>query len=76
MLKLYLDSNYMCHLTNSGTYRTYYTDFFDENTPEEYIEGFRLVPPNEVWTRSDGVKFNGLMVTCAVNSDGLERVKR
>lgn len=30
-----------------------------------YIEGYRYVPDGEVWTRSDGVAFRGLMVAPA-----------
>lgn len=75
MLKIYLDSDFVCHLTDDGTRREYYTGFFAEDTPEKFIEGYRIVPADSTWTRKDGVVFHGEMVSPAVDYSGLERVK-
>ena len=32
-----------------------------------FIEGYRVVPEGETWTRADGMVFTGLMITPAVN---------
>lgn len=58
---IYIDTDYKCHVTDDGTMRAVETDYFNGKCPE-YIEGFRIVPEGETWTRSDGVKFNGEMI--------------
>lgn len=63
-MKIYLDSDFVCHLTNDGTMREIETDAFD-GQPKAYIEDYRYVPYGETWTRSDGVQFSGLMVSAA-----------
>lgn len=62
MKTIYLDSDFICHVTNDGTFREIETDIFD-GQPDDFIVNFRLVPEGETWTRSDGVVFNGLMVS-------------
>lgn len=37
------------------------TDAFDGKC-DAYIEGYRLVPSGETWTRGDGVEFSGEMI--------------
>ena len=32
-----------------------------------FIEGYRVVPEGETWTRADGMVFTGLMISPAVN---------
>lgn len=59
---IYLDNDFKCHVENDGTMRPYETDIFDGKCAT-YIEGYRIVPEDEEWTRSDGVVFRGLMVT-------------
>ena len=63
-MRIYLDSDFRCHLENDGTMRLVETNVFDGKCAE-YIEGFRYVPEGETWTRSDGVQFHGLMVAPA-----------
>lgn len=58
---IYIDQSYHCHTSNDGTMREFETDFFDNKCPE-FIEGYRYVPANEVWTREDGVSFSGEMI--------------
>ena len=63
-MKIYLDSDFRCHLTNDGTMQAVETDVFDSKE-RAYIEGYRYVPEGQTWTRSDGVEFHGLMVAPA-----------
>lgn len=61
-MKIYLDSDFKCHLSDDGTMTEVETDFFDGKCAE-FIEGYRFIPSGSVWTRSDGVVFHGEMVT-------------
>ena len=61
-MKIYLDSDFRCHLSDDGTMTAVETDFFDGKCAE-FIEGYRFVPSGSVWTRPDGVVFPGEMVT-------------
>lgn len=63
-MKIYLDSEFRCHLLDDGTMREVETDVFD-GKGSVYIEGYRYVPRGETWTRADGVQFRGLMVAPA-----------
>ena len=67
-MTIYLDSDYVCHLDNAQGRRAIETDVFD-GQPKAYIEGYRYVPQGETWTRSDGVQFQGLMVSPAKDYD-------
>lgn len=62
MRTIYIDSEFKCHITNDGTMTTVETDFFDGKC-DSFIEGYRLVPSGESWTRPDGVVFNGEMIS-------------
>lgn len=61
-MKIYIDNDYKCHVSNDGTLREVETEFF-EGKCDVYIEGYRFVPEGESWTRFDGVVFNGEMVS-------------
>lgn len=63
-MTIYLDSDFICHLTNDGTMQEVETDAFD-GQPKEYIEGYRYVPQGQTWTREDGVQFSGIMIAPA-----------
>lgn len=60
-MTIYLDSDYKCYVKDDGTMTAYETDIFDGKC-QTYIEGYRLVPEGETWTREDGAEFAGLMV--------------
>lgn len=62
MKTIYIDSEFKCHVSNDGTMTAVETDFFDGKCVA-YIEGYRLVPNGENWTRSDGVVFQGEMIS-------------
>lgn len=70
MKTIYLDSDFRCHLENDGTMTVVQTDTFDGKA-DAYIEGYRYVPEGQIWTRSDGVTFQGLMVSPAENYNSL-----
>ncbi len=62
-MKIYLDDDYKCHVTKeSDNYLEYETDLFDGKC-QTFIEGYRIVPQNKNWTRSDGRIFVGEMVS-------------
>ena len=61
-MKVYIDSDFKCHITNpDSTYREVETDFFNGKCVT-FIEGYRFVPADESWKRSDGVVFHGEMI--------------
>ena len=61
MVKIYIDSDFKCHVSDDGTMTTVETDFFDGKC-DTFIEGYRFVPAGETWTREDGVAFTGEMI--------------
>lgn len=60
-MKVYIDSDFKCHLSNGSTMTEVQTDFFDGKCAE-FVEGYRFVPDGESWTREDGVVFTGEMI--------------
>ena len=76
MRKVYLDSEFRCHTTNpDGTFREIETDVFN-GMCDEFIEGHRLVPQNESWTRADGKVFQGEMKSPWIDYDELDSAQR
>lgn len=67
-MTIYLDSNYICHLTNDGTMTEVETVVFNGKA-DAFIEGYRYIPEGKTWTRADGVQFRGLMIAPAKNYD-------
>ena len=62
-MKIYIDNDYRCHISNpDGTMTAVETDFFDGKCAA-YIEGYRFVPAGAAWTRKDGVVFQGEMIS-------------
>lgn len=57
-MRVYLDSEFKCHITNDGTMDPAEHPFFDGKC-DECIEGYRFVPAGESWTREDGFVFSG-----------------
>lgn len=74
-MKIYLDPDFKCHVENDGTMAEIETDSFGGKC-KAYIEGYRLVPDGEAWTREDGVQFNGLMMAPWRPLDILEAMQR
>lgn len=73
-MKIYLDSDFRCHLTDGGGMRMIETDLFDGKCAA-YIEGHRFVPDGDTWTRPDGAVFHGLMIAPAESSTALDRAQ-
>ena len=59
-MKIYIDSDYRCHIADDGTMREFDVPFFDGKCAA-FIEGYRYVPSGESWTRADGEIFAGEM---------------
>lgn len=73
-MRIYIDANYMCHLENAPERTAIETDLFDGKCAR-YISGHRFIPDGETWTRSDGVQFQGLMISPAVDYELLARIQ-
>ena len=74
-MTVYIDSDFKCHLSSADGLTAVETDFFNGMCPE-YIEGYRLVPEGQVWTRSDGVTFRGLMISSWKQWNELDEAQR
>lgn len=61
MKTIYLDPNFMCHITNDGTMTEVQTEAFD-GICNNAIELMRFVPSGETWERSDGRIIHGEFV--------------
>ena len=57
-MKIYIDTDYKCHVSNGDSMRELDVSFFDGKCPE-FIEGYRHIPDGEVWVNPDGVKCSG-----------------
>lgn len=60
-MKIYVDSEFKCHVTPGEGLAEVETDFFDGKA-SGYIEGYRYVPDGQSWTREDGSTFTGEMI--------------
>lgn len=60
-MRIYIDQNFKCHVTDTGTLTAVETTAFDGKC-DTYIEGYRFVPAGSTWTREDGVAFTGEMI--------------
>lgn len=73
-MKIYIDSDYKCHVSNDGTMREFDVPFFDGKC-QTFIEGYRYVPKDETWERADGEVFRGEMIAPWKNYAELERAQ-
>ena len=71
---IYIDNYYKCHITDDGTRRAFDVPFFDVKCAE-FVEGYRYVPTGEIWTREDGTKFYGEMITPWRDYSGLAAIQ-
>lgn len=62
MRKIYIDSDYKCHLSGDENMVAIETDFFDDKCVA-FIEGYRFIPDGENWTRKDNAVFAGEMIS-------------
>ena len=70
MKTVYLDLEFRCHVTNAPGRTAYETEDF-EGCCDAFIEGFRLIPEGESWTKPDGMVLQGEMTIPAVPFDAL-----
>lgn len=61
-MKVYIDSEFKCHVSPGEGLTEVEVSFFD-NKCNEFVEGYRYIPSGSVWTREDGVEFAGEMVS-------------
>ena len=73
-MKIYIDNDYKCHISNDGTMREFDVPDFDGKCAE-FIEGMRLVPLGETWEREDGEVFGGEMISPWKDFDKLEKAQ-
>ena len=60
-MKIYIDSDYKCHISLADGLTAVETDAFEDKC-SRYIQGYRFVPAGESWTREDGHTFTGEMI--------------
>lgn len=60
-MKIYIDTDFKCYVAPADGLTAIETDAFGDKC-DEYIEGYRLVPAGDTWTREDGVEFTGAMI--------------
>ena len=61
-MKIYIGSDYKCSTASAEGRREFDAEFFDGKC-SAFVEGYRYVPAGETWTRTDGVKFAGEMIS-------------
>lgn len=61
-MKIYIDSEFKCHITPGSGLTEVESTFFDGKATE-FIEGYRYVPAGQIWVRSDGAEFPGEMIS-------------
>lgn len=74
-MKIYIDTDFKCHVADDGTMTAVDTDAFDGKCTE-YIEGYRFVPAGQTWTRSDGAEFPEEMIAPWRDWNELDEVQR
>lgn len=61
MKTIYIDSDFKCHVSTAEGRTQIETSVFDGKC-NAYIEGYRVIPSGQTWTRADGVVFTGEMI--------------
>lgn len=61
---VYIDKDFRCHPDYAEGFRGFDVPFF-EGKCRRFIEGYRYVPPGEMWQREDGAEFHGEMTAPA-----------
>ena len=73
---IYIDHEFICHTTNpDGAFKEVETTFFDGKCVE-FIEGYRFIPAGKTWTRSDGTRFSGEMISPCKDYSELDNAQR
>lgn len=74
-MKIYIDTEFKCHIADDGLMTAVETDFFDGKCVE-FIEGYRFVPSGETWVREDGEIFTGEMIAPWKDYEELDNAQR
>ncbi len=74
-MKIFIDSEFRCHISYDGTMTEVETDFFDGKC-DAFVEGYRFIPKGESWKQSDGVVFTGEMISPWKPYSELDSVQR
>lgn len=73
-MKIYIDSDCKCYATAGEDLREFEVPFFDGKCPE-FIEGYRYIPSGELWTRADGERFRGEIISSWKPDNELEKAQ-
>ena len=73
-MKIYIDNDYKCHVSDDGTMREFDVPFFDGKC-QLFIEGYRYVPEGERWIKPNGEFFRGEMISPWKPYNELERAQ-
>lgn len=74
-MTVYIDSEFLCHTEDAEGRTAVEADFFDGKC-RTFIEGYRLIPFGETWTREDGEVFKGQMICPATSYSNLVEAQR
>ena len=74
-MTIYIDTDYKCHTASGSDLTAVETTAFDGKCAT-YIEGYRFVPNDASWTRSDGEVFRGEMIAPWMPWDELDAAQR
>lgn len=74
-MKIFIDRDFKCHISDDGTMTAIETDFFDGKCAE-FVEGYRFVPSGESWAREDGEIFEGEMIAPWQDYNELDNAQR
>ena len=75
-MKFYIDADFRCHATNpDNSFREFEDKFFDGKCAT-FIEGFVYIPDGEFWTRSNGMIFEGKIITPWKSYEELDSTQR
>lgn len=75
MKTIYFDSEFKCHIANDGTMTAVEIGFFNDKC-DAFIEGYRFIPADESWMRSDGEVFKGEMIAPWKDFAELDKAQR
>lgn len=74
-MTIYIDTDYKCHTAPGSGLTAVETDAFTGKCIT-YIEGYRFVPSDSTWVRSDGAVFQGEMMSPWKPWDELDAAQR
>ena len=74
-MTIYIDRDFKCHVSDDGTMNPVEAAFFDGKCAA-FVEGYRFVPAEQSWTRSDGAVFRGEMIARWKPWDELDAAQR